>query len=128
MPNAVFNQDIVYPRIKQEESMLETRYLKLTRNYYFDRLKKQVQKRNGKSILKILPDRRNSTRFVAKDRRDKMGDEASSLKSISQVLFWDSAKMEIYRKVGINYVLYSKDRRKFPGYSPTGLERRQAIG
>jgi hypothetical protein len=106
--------------------MSETRYIKLTGNYYFDPIKKHILKKQGNSYSFVLHDRRRSHRPVAKDRRSKYESMPIHLEPITHGLYWDAANKDVYRKIGNNFVLYSKDRRKIPGQSPTGADRRQS--
>jgi hypothetical protein len=104
--------------------MADARYLKLTGDYYFDKVKKLVVRKVGENYIEAIKDKRKINRSVPNDRRSRMEAESVQLKSISQGLFWDSMNQQVYRKVGKNFVLYSKDRRYNPGQSPTGQDRR----
>ncbi len=105
--------------------MSEKNYIKLSGNFYFDPVKKHILKKQGSSFAFVRHDRRFSHRPVAKDRRYKFDAMPIHLKPIAQGLFWDAENKHVYKKINENYVLYSKDRRKAPGASPTGAERRQ---
>ena len=104
--------------------MSEKNYLKLTGNYYFDPVKKHILKKQGGSFSFVLHDRRRSHRPVSQDRRSRMEAMPIHLKPMTQGLFWDAEGKNVYKKIGGNYVLYSKDRRKSGGASPTGKDRR----
>jgi hypothetical protein len=105
--------------------MTENRYIKLTGNYYFDPVKKHILKRQGERYSFVLHDRRRANRPVAKDRRGRYEAVPIHLKPIAQGLFWDAESKDVYRKVGDNFVLHSKDRRKSAG-GIEGKERRQS--
>ena len=105
--------------------MSEKSYIKLTGSFYFDPIKKQILRRQGQDFTLVLHDRRRSHRPVSKDRRARYDAMPIHLKPLPQGLFWDAEGKNVYKKVGGNYVLYSKDRRKAHGPSPTGAERRQ---
>ena len=104
--------------------MAEKDYMKLTGNYYFDPVKKTILKKQGGSFTFVLHDRRRGHRPVSKDRRSRMESMPIHLKPMTQSLFWDAEGKNVYKKIGGNYVLYSKDRRKSGGASPTGNDRR----
>src|SRR5579872_5152775 len=104
--------------------MAEKDYLKLTGNYYFDPVKKTILKKQGGSFSFVLHDRRRGHRPVSQDRRSRMEAMPIHLKPMAQNLFWDAEGKNVYKKIGGNYVLYSRDRRKSGGDSPTGKDRR----
>ena len=106
--------------------MSEKNYIKLTGSYYFDPLKKHILKKQGGGFVFVLHDRRRQHRPVAKDRRARFEAMPIQLKPIMQGLFWDAENKDVYKKIGGNFVLYSKDRRKTRGSSPVGHERRQS--
>jgi hypothetical protein len=108
--------------------MADARYLKLTGDYYFDKVKKLVVRKVGENYIEAIKDKRKINRSVPNDRRSRIVEETVLLRPISQGLFWNSAELKVYRKVGKNFVLYSKDRRQSSGYSPTGADRRQSRG
>lgn len=104
--------------------MSEKSYIKLSANFYFDPIKKHILKKQGESFTFVRHDRRFSQRPVVKDRRARFEALPVHLKPIAQGLFWDPEGKNVYKKIGGNFVLYSRDRRKVPGESPTGNERR----
>ncbi len=106
--------------------MSEKDYIKLTGNFYFDPVKKHILRKLGSAFSFVRHDRRFSHRPVSKDRRDKFDAMPIHLKPIAQGLFWDAEAKNVYKQIKGNFVLYSKDRRKSPGPSPTGAERRQS--
>lgn len=106
--------------------MADARYLKLTDDYYFDKTKKLVVRKIGENYIEAIKDRRKTSKPVPKDRRSRMEEEDVKLKPISQGLYWDSAELKVYRKVGNNFVLFSRDRRHYSGDSPTGEDRRKS--
>jgi hypothetical protein len=106
--------------------MAEKDYMKLTGNYYFDPVKKTILKKQGGSFSFVLHDRRRGHKPVSQDRRSRRESMPIHLKPTAQGLFWDSEGKNVYKKIGGNFVLYSKDRRKSAGASPHGGERRQA--
>lgn len=111
---------------KEKEGILsEKNYIKLTGNFYFDPLKKNILKKQGSSYIFVLNDRRRNEKPVSKDRRKGAAETVPvHLKPIIQGLYWDAANKQVYKKLGGNFVLFSKDRRKAHGPSPTGHERR----
>ena len=106
--------------------MSEKNYIKLSGSFYFDPVKKHILKKQGAGFVFVMHDRRRMHRPVTKDRRAKFEAMPIHLKPVSQGLFWDSENKDVYKKIGGNYVLFSKDRRKSHGASPTGTERRTA--
>ncbi|HUO57087.1 MAG TPA: hypothetical protein VMV05_02820 [bacterium] len=72
-----------------------------------------------------MHDRRRGHKPVSNDRRSRREALPIHLKPIARGLYWDAEGKDVYRKVGDNFVLFSKDRRKERGASPTGTERRQ---
>jgi hypothetical protein len=108
-----------------EGTMSEASYIKLTGNFYFDPVKKHILKKQGGQFSFVLHDRRRSQRPVTKDRRAKFEAMPIHLKPIARGLFWDPESKNVYRKIGNNFVLYSKDRRKGRGPNPSAEERRK---
>ncbi|HEY5039589.1 MAG TPA: hypothetical protein VIJ93_11000 [bacterium] len=108
--------------------MSEKNYLKLTGSFYFDPIHKHILKKQGGTYSFVLHDRRRTHKPVSKDRRSRLEAMPIHLKPIIQGLFWDSENKYVYKKIGGNFVLYSKDRRKSHGPSPTGSDRRLVKG
>jgi hypothetical protein len=106
--------------------MSEINYIKLTGAYYFDPVKKHILKKQGSSFTFVMHDRRIIHRPVARDRRSRLEAIPIHLKPIIQGLYWDAENKHVYKKIGGNFVLYSKDRRRIHGPSPTGSDRRKA--
>ncbi len=104
--------------------MTESRYLKLTGNYYFDPIRKEILKKQGTAFTLVLHDRRRFNQPVGKDRRSRFESLPIHLKPMSQGLFWDEENQNVYRNIRGNFVLYSRDRRKVLSGSPTGQNRR----
>jgi hypothetical protein len=107
--------------------MSEKNYLKLTGNFYFDPVHKHILKKQGATYIFVLHDRRRAQKPVSKDRRARFDAMPIHLKPIAQGLFWDAESKNVYKKIGGNFVLYSKDRRKSHGPSPTGSDRRVMV-
>ncbi len=105
--------------------MSEKDYLKLSGSFYFDPIKKHILKKQGSGWAFVMHDRRRGHKPVTKDRRAMFDAMPIHLKPIAQGLFWDSNAKDVYKKIKDNLVLYSKDRRKSHGPSPTGGERRK---
>ena len=108
--------------------MTESRYIKLTGNYYFDPIKRHILKKQGQQYSFVLHDRRRLHRPVTKDRRGRFEEMPLQLVPIHHELFWDAEGKNVYRKIKDNFVLYSRDRRKTHNPSPTGVDRRQSGG
>lgn len=106
--------------------MTEKDYLKLSGSFYFDPVKKHILKKQGSAWSFVMHDRRRGHKPVTKDRRSRLEAMPIHLKPIAQGLFWDSENKDVYKKIGDNLVLYSKDRRKAHGPSPTGADRRKS--
>ena len=104
--------------------MSEKNYIKLTGSYVFDPATKRILKKQGDGYVVVLHDRRKSQKPVARDRRYKPEAASIHLKPISHFLYWDSAGKDVYKKIGGNFVLYSRDRRKAPVAKRPGLDRR----
>jgi hypothetical protein len=127
----------IYPRLDEsirmffnsgrfpEETMPEADYIKLTGSFYFDPIKKSILKKQGGQFSFVLHDRRRAHRPVSKDRRAKFEAMPIHLKPITHGLFWDAESKDVYRKIGNNFVLYSKDRRKGHSPRPSHEERRK---
>lgn len=105
--------------------MAEKDYLKLSGSFYFDPIKKHILKKQGSGWVFVMHDRRRGQKPVTKDRRAMFEAMPIHLKPIAQGLFWDSNAKDVYKKINDNLVLYSKDRRKSHGPSPTGADRRK---
>jgi len=104
--------------------MSEKNYIKLSGSFYFDPLKRHILKKQGNGFVFVMHDRRRAHRPVVKDRRAKFEAMPIHLKPITQGLFWDAENKDVYKKIGGNFVLFSKDRRKTHGQGPGGAERR----
>ncbi len=104
--------------------MSEKTYVKLSGSFYFDPVKRHILKKQGAGFVFIMQDRRRNHRPVTKDRRAKFEAMPIHLKPIAQGLFWDVENKAVYKKIGGNFVLFSKDRRKTHGQNPGGGERR----
>ncbi len=106
--------------------MAEPKYVHLTGDYYFDPHSRHILRKMGGRWVFIRHDRRSGQKPVGRDRRSRMEQLPVELKPISMGLYWDEKHKMVYKKVRDNFVLYSKDRRRKPGSSPTGKERRLA--
>jgi hypothetical protein len=87
--------------------------------YYFDPVTREVLRKVGSQYVFVRHDRR---------RTNRSGNDTQvvKLKPIQGGLYWDSVAVAIYQFRNGQYVLYSKDRRKAHGQSPTGKDRRKA--
>ena len=101
------------------------KFVKLKPGLYYDPVDRVIMRKAGSQYLFLRSDRRNAPRL------GKEAAEEAQFRLIAGGLFWDPAKNAVYKKTGAHYVLYSrdrratpKDRRKKPGPSPTGTERR----
>lgn len=94
------------------------RLIKLGVGYYFDPVTKAILKKVGSQYEFLRHDRRK------KDRKSQAEAEALQFRMVIGGLFWDEKSKRLYRKSSGHYVLYSPDRRKMGGKSPTGRERR----
>ncbi|HVZ81119.1 MAG TPA: hypothetical protein VHE12_10065 [bacterium] len=104
--------------------MSAEKYIKLQGNFYFDPVQKTIMRKQGDQFILVLHDRRRVNRPVVKDRRAKFDELPVHLKPIAKGLFFNPETKEVFRKIGNNYVLYSKDRRSGRGGGPAGQERR----
>jgi hypothetical protein len=95
------------------------RLVRLKVGYYFDPQTREILRKVGSQFVFVRHDRRRTT-------RDGGPAETVKLKPIQGGLFWDAAAMAIYQFRTGHYVLYSRDRRKVPGKSPVGKDRRKA--
>ena len=98
-------------------SMEVKRLKKLGAGYFWDPIKKQVVKKVGSVFQFVRHDRRGAARGAGVQRR---------FKSVTGGLLWDLVENKLYRKQGEHYILYSPDRRKKRGRSPSGAERRRS--
>jgi hypothetical protein len=105
--------------------MAENQYLKLSGNYYFDPVHHHILKKQGNTYTFVRHDRRIIPKPVNKDRRSRFETMPIHLKPIAQGLFWDAEGKNVYRKVGGNFVLYSKDRRRQANPVAVDSDRRQ---
>jgi hypothetical protein len=94
------------------------RLVKLSVGYYFDPVTKAILKKVGSQYEFLRHDRRK------KDRKSVAEAEKLQFRMVTGGLFWDEKAHKLYRKSGGHFVLYSPDRRKAGGKSPTGKERR----
>ena len=94
-----------------EKEISEKRLIKLTRNYYFDRLTKYIIKRVGNDFGFVADNRRTSQKPVDRERRQSTEPVDVHPKPISQGLYWDPDGKKVYKKVRGKFILYSKDRR-----------------
>lgn len=94
------------------------RLVRLKVGYYFDPVTREILRKVGSQYVFVRHDRRRSS-------RGGVPTETVKLKPIQGGLYWDPAAMAIYQFRDGHYVLYSKDRRKVPGKSPVGAERRK---
>lgn len=69
-------------------------------------------------------DFRNRSRVNPPPQNKKNPAGPKDLQSTGAGLFWSEMDNALYRAMGEKYILYSRDRRKKSGVSPTGLERR----
>jgi hypothetical protein len=105
--------------------MEETKYVKLTGNYFFDPVQKIILKKQGGRYITVLHDRRRSSRPVPLDRRKKEQLLPGEMKQLGQGLYWDLKSKDIYRKAGGKLVLFTRDRRKNRGPQPVEKDRRE---
>lgn len=106
--------------------MGEDKYIKLTGNFFFDPVQKTIMKKQGDKFTFVLHDRRRVNRPVVKDRRAKFDELPVHLKPIAKGLFWNPESKEVFRRIGNNYVLYSKDRRSGRAPQTHEKERRRS--
>ena len=105
--------------------MAENPYVKLSGNYYFDPVHHHILKKQGNTFTFVRHDRRLFPKPVPQDRRSRREAMPIQLKPIGQGLFWDAEAKNVYRNVGGNFVLYSKDRRRSSKPLAPEKDRRQ---
>lgn len=103
--------------------MSEDKYIKLQGNFFFDPVQKTILKKQGSKFTHVMHDRRRVNVPVVKDRRAKFEAMPVHLKPIAKGLFFNPATKEVFRQIGNNYVLYSRDRRSGRG-GHAGEDRR----
>jgi hypothetical protein len=94
------------------------RLVPLKVGYFFDPVTREILRKVGSKYVFVRHDRRRTARS-GKDT------QTVRLKPIQGGLYWDAVAVAIYQFRDGHYVLYSKERRKVPGSSPTGKDRRQ---
>lgn len=104
--------------------MSEDKYIKLQGNFYFDPVQKTILKKQGTKYIFVLHDRRRVNLPVVKDRRAKFEEMPVHLKPIANNLFWNADTKQVFKKIGNNFVLYSKDRRQGRAPKTHDKERR----
>jgi hypothetical protein len=95
------------------------RLVRLKVGLFFDPVAREILRKVGSQYIFVRHDKRRTNRLTPDEA------EQGQLTLIQGGLFWDSAINAVYQFRSGNYVLYSKDRRKAPGQSPVGEERRK---
>ena len=93
------------------------RLVRLKVGYFFDPVTREILRKVGSQFVFVRHDRRRT-------HREGGPTETVRLKPILGGLFWDADMLAVYQFRNGHYVLYSRDRRKAHGKSPTGKERR----
>lgn len=104
--------------------MSEDKYIKLQGSFYFDPAQRTILRKQGGQFIHVMHDRRRVNLPVTKDRRAKFEEIPVQLKPIAKGLFFNPATKEVFRRIGNNYVLYSKDRRQGRAPKTHDKERR----
>jgi hypothetical protein len=102
--------------------MAEERYMYLKGNIYYDTKDKVIVQHLGNRYVFIRHDRRTKAAPVTEGKRE----EDRITKGFIQVqgtLYFDKNTRQLYKKLGKNMVLYTKDRRK--AAARVGLDRRK---
>ncbi len=87
------------------------RYVQLQGNIYFDTKDKAIVQNLGNRFVFLRHDRRSKSENVKEEKRR----EFSAVKGLIHAqgnLYYDPKVKELYKKTGLNLVLYTKDRRK----------------
>lgn len=95
------------------------RLVRLKVGIYFDPVTREILRKVGSQYVFIRHDRRRTGKLTREQA------ESGQLRLIAGGLFWDEKHNAVYQFRNGHYVLYSKDRRKAQGQSPTGKERRK---
>ena len=98
------------------------RLIKLKPGIYFDPTTREILRKVGSQYVFLRHDRR---RLKRADKLTPAQAETGKLRLIQGGLFWDPEEQVVYQFRSGNYILYSRDRRKGAGKSPTGKERRK---
>jgi hypothetical protein len=104
--------------------MAEERYMHLKGNIYYDTKDKVIVQSLGNRFVFLRHDRRSKPSSVAQGKRE----EDKLTKGFIQVqgtLYFDKNTRQLYKKLGKNMVLYTKDRRKTTGKVPVDRRKRQ---
>lgn len=102
--------------------MTEERYMHLKGNIYYDIKDKVIVQHLGNRYVFLRHDRRTKSASVTEGKRE----EDKLTKGFIQVqgtLYFDKNTRQLYRKLGKNMVLYTKDRRKTA--AKVGVDRRK---
>ncbi len=108
--------------VKEAERERIQRLIKLKPGIFFDPVTREILRKVGSQYVFLRHDRR---RLKRADKLSPAQAETGKLRLIQGGLFWDPEGMRVYQFRAGNYVLYSRDRRKGAGKSPTGKERRK---
>lgn len=98
------------------------RYIHIKENLYFDTKDRVIVKNMGNRFVFVSHDRRRTNLKVDQEKR-KDAIILKDLIPISKGLLFDKKSKCVYKKVGNNLVLFSKDRRKT--IKPIKVDRRK---
>ncbi len=90
---------------------MSSRYVHLEGNIYFDTKDKVIVKNMGGRYVFLRHDRRTKN-IPVEDEKREFNKKSADLIPVSSGLFYDKKLRHLYKKIGNNLVLYSKDRRK----------------
>ncbi len=100
------------------------RYIHIKENLYFDTKDRVIVKNMGNRYVFVSHDRRRTSIPVEQEKR-KDENVLKNLLLISKELLFDPKTKCVYKKMGSNLVLYSRDRRKVS--KPVKTERRKKV-
>ncbi len=98
------------------------RYIHIRENLYFDTKDRVIVKNMGNRYVFVSHDRRRTSIPVEQEKR-KDAKVLKNLILISKGMLFDPKTKCVYKKIGNNLVLYSRDRRKES--KPVKVDRRK---
>lgn len=104
--------------------MTEERYMHLKGNIYYDTKDKVIVQSLGNRFVFLRHDRRSKAAQVKEGKRDE-DKLTKGFILVQGTLFFDTNTRQLYRKLGKNMVLYTKDRRKTTGKVPVDRRKKQ---
>jgi hypothetical protein len=100
-----------------------TRYKHLKGHLYYDNQEKVIVQNMGNRYVFVRHDRRGTGKAVDGVKRREDDRTPKGYLLVSASLYFDTVTHQLYKKIGPNFVLYTKDRRK--GKKTVAVDRRK---